>query len=65
MSDESRQHDEAALPEDAVEDLAPEGAEQEVSGGAVDAFAKFSPSPVSDKDGGIQVDSFSWGSSAG
>ncbi len=65
MSDEPQQHDEAALPEDAVEDLAPESTEQEVSGGAFDAFAKVSPSPTSDKDGGIQTDSFSWGSSAG
>ncbi len=44
MSDEpQQQHDEPVLPEDAVEDLAPEDAEQDVSGGAVDAFSKHEP----------------------
>ncbi len=39
MTDE--QHDEATMPEDAVEDLAPEGEEQEVSGGALNAYIKI------------------------
>jgi hypothetical protein len=41
MSDEPQQHDEPTLPADAVEDLAPEDAEQDVSGGAVDYFLKL------------------------
>ncbi len=42
MSDEPQQHDEPAIPADAVEDLAPEDAEQDVSGGAaVDYFLKI------------------------
>ncbi len=42
MSEETPSHDEAALPDDAVEDLAPEGDEQDVSGGAaVDMFLKL------------------------
>ena len=42
MSDEPQQHDEPALPDDAVEDLAPDEAEQDVSGGAlVDMFLKL------------------------
>ena len=42
MSDEPKQHDEPVLPDDAVEDLAPEEAEQDVSGGAaVDMFLKL------------------------
>ena len=40
MSDEPQQHDEPALPADAVEDLAPEDTAQDVSGGAVDAYVK-------------------------
>lgn len=40
MSDEP-QHDETQLPEDAVEDLTPEDAEQDVSGGAVNAYLKY------------------------
>jgi hypothetical protein len=43
MSDEPLQHDEQVLPDDAVEDLAPEDAEQDVSGGAFDAFDKGEP----------------------
>jgi len=41
MSDEHEQHDEAALPEDAIEDLAPEEEEQDVSGGALNAYVKL------------------------
>ncbi len=41
MSDEPQQHDEPAIPADAVEDLAPEDAEQDVSGGALNAYIKF------------------------
>jgi hypothetical protein len=48
MSDEPQQHDEPVLPDDAVEDLAPEGAEEDVSGGAVDSFIKLDDS-VGDK----------------
>jgi hypothetical protein len=41
MPDEA-QHDEPVLPEDAVEDLAPEGEDQEsVSGGALNAYLKI------------------------
>jgi hypothetical protein len=40
MSDE-QQHDEANIPSEAVEDLAPEESEQDVSGGAYDAFLKI------------------------
>jgi len=39
MSDEP-QHDKAELPDEVVEDLAPDDAEQEVSGGAFDTFEK-------------------------
>jgi len=34
MSDEPEQHDEAAIPDDAVEDLEPEESDQDVSGGS-------------------------------
>ncbi len=57
MTDE--QHDEAALPEDAVEDLAPEGDEQDVSGGAVDAFLKVEGASSQKVD--IETNSFQWG----
>jgi hypothetical protein len=46
MSDEPQQHDEPAIPADAVEDLAPEDAEQDVSGGAFDAFSKVVGAPT-------------------
>lgn len=35
ISEEPQQHDEPALPDDAVEDVAPEGADQDVSGGHI------------------------------
>ena len=38
MSEEPDSHDEPTMPADAVEDLAPEGDEQEVAGGAADYF---------------------------
>lgn len=41
MPDESQQHDEPVLPDDAVEDLSPEDADQEVGGGADDYFLKL------------------------
>jgi hypothetical protein len=44
MTDEQK-HDEPAMPEDAVEDLAPEGEDQDVSGGAVDMFLKIEGAP--------------------
>jgi len=47
MSDET-QHDDAVLPDEAVEDLAPEEAEQEVSGGS--AFLKYTPGPGPEAD---------------
>lgn len=40
MPDEPTQHDEVELPEDAVEDLSPDEAEQDVSGGALNAYLK-------------------------
>jgi hypothetical protein len=40
MSDE-QQHDEANLPDDAVEDLTPEDEQQDVSGGALNAYLKI------------------------
>ena len=36
MSEQPDSHDEPTMPADMVEDLAPEGDEQEVAGGAVD-----------------------------
>ena len=45
MSDEP-QHDEAELPADAVEDLTPEDAEQDVSGGAFDTYIKTAPNDI-------------------
>jgi hypothetical protein len=41
MSDEPHTHDEAEMPADAVEDLAPEGEDQDVSGGALNAYLKI------------------------
>jgi hypothetical protein len=41
MSDEPQQHEEPTLPTDAVEDLSPEDAEQDVSGGALNAYIKI------------------------
>ena len=41
MTDEPQQHDKPVLPDDAVEDLAPQDDEQDVSGGAVNAFIKL------------------------
>jgi hypothetical protein len=43
MSDTPEQHDEATLPADAVEDLTPED-DHDVSGGALNAFQKVTPS---------------------
>ncbi len=43
MSDEPQQHDETVLPDDAVEDLAPENAD-DVSGGALNAYIKLDSS---------------------
>lgn len=40
MSDE-QQHDEPVLPADAVEDLSPADAEQDVKGGALNAYLKI------------------------
>ncbi len=58
MTEES-QHDETPLPEDAVEDLAPEDAD-DVSGGAVDAFMKIEVTDSSQKVA-PEVSSFQWG----
>jgi hypothetical protein len=59
MTDEQR-NDEAVLPEDAVEDLAPEGEEQDVKGGAL--YMKYAatdgPTEASQK---VDVSSFQWG----
>jgi hypothetical protein len=38
---EDQQHDETTMPDDSVEDLAPDEADQEVSGGAIDAFMQY------------------------
>jgi hypothetical protein len=43
MSDQPEQHDEATLPEDAVEDLSPEAEGEDVSGGSLN-YLKLTPS---------------------